>query len=252
MSAAATAEGTWRTWIDTPTRWAGAAAGVAVGALVDFNPEPDVQLLYAFPAFGLCVMAGVLAADLIARPRHSWIRVAEVAPRRVRDHVPRALAAFLAAQAVILTVLVVVAASTASADSKGRPGRALAVECPAGSQLLGPWPGLYYAWPALGGMALGTVACALLLRRVTLRSQTDDQRRIQARAAVGAWGVLVTAPLFAVSFTMAVVVLSLSCAGAAKVFALTALALTAFTSALTGCHCLGVLLIPQAYTGARS
>jgi hypothetical protein len=43
-----------------------------------------------------------------------------------------------------------------------------------------------------------------------------------------------------------------SCAGAAKVFALTALALTAFTSALSGCHCLGVLLIPQAYTEARS
>ncbi|MFH8928324.1 hypothetical protein ACH4D4_14840 [Streptomyces pristinaespiralis] len=251
MSAAPTAEGTWRTWIDTPVRWAGAAAGVAVGVLVDFSPEPDVQLLYAFPAFGLCVMAGVLAADLIARPRHSWIRVAEVTPRRVRDYAPRALTAFLTAQAVILTVLVVIAASTASADAKGRSGRALAVECPAGSQLLAPWPGLYYAWPALGGVALGALACALLLRRVTLRSQTDDQRRVQARAAVGAWGVVVTAPLFAVSFTMAVVVLSLSCAGVAKIFVLAALALTAFASALSCCHCLGVLLIPQAYTEAR-
>ncbi|MEU0369963.1 hypothetical protein ABZ070_06800 [Streptomyces sp. NPDC006283] len=251
MSAASTAKGTWRTWIDTPVRWAGAAAGIAVGALVDFSPEPDVQLLYAFPAFGLCVMAGVLAADLLARPRHSVVRVADVTPRRVRDHAPRALAAFLAAQAAILTVLVVIAAGTASADSEGRSGRALAVHCPAGSQLLGPWPGLHYGWPALGGVALGTVACALLLRRITLRSQADGQRRIQARAAVGAWGVLVTAPLFAVSLTMAVVVLSLSCGGTAKLLTLAALALTAFTSALSCCHCLGVLLLPQAYTEAR-
>ncbi|MFF3291573.1 hypothetical protein [Streptomyces sp. NPDC003023] len=251
MSAATTTEDTWRTWIDTLVRWAGAAAGIAVGVFVDFSPEPDVQLLYAFPVFGLSVMAGVLVADLIARPGRDWIRVAEVTPRRVRDRIPRALTLFVTAQTAILTVLVVISATTASADSKGRSGRALAVECPAGSQLLSPWPGLYYAWPALGGVALGTLACALLLRRVTLRPQPEDQRRVQARAAVGAWGVLVTAPLFAVSSTMAVVVLSLACGGAAKLAALAALALTAFTSALTGCHCLGVLLIPTAYTKAR-
>lgn len=251
MSAATAAPDTWRAWLDTPLRWAGAAAGVAAGVLVDFSPEPDVQLLYAFPLFGLCVMAGVFAADVLVRPRTSWIRVAEVAPRRVRDHLPRALALSVAAQAALLTVLLLLAALTSSPDAKGRSGRALAVECPAGSQLLGPWPGPYYAWPALGGLVLGTAACVLLLRRITLRASTADQRRVQARAAVGAWGVLVTAPLFAVSLTMAIVVLSLSCAGVAKPLALLPLALTAFASALTCCHCLGVLLRPQAYTEAK-
>jgi hypothetical protein len=253
MSPAAATDGTRQTWADTTVRWAGSVVGVAVGLLVDFSPEPDVHLLYAFPVFGLCVMAGVLAADVLARRRRSWIRVADVTPRRMRDYVPRALVIFLAAQAVVLTVLLAIAAGTASADAGGRAGRALAVRCPAGDQLLSPWPGPYYAWPSLGGVVLGSVACFLLLRRITLRSVSDDlRRRTQARAAVGAWGVLVTAPLFAVSLTMAVVVLTLSCAGTVKPLALAALALTAFLSALSSCHCLCVILLPQAYTKAQS
>ncbi|WP_234042703.1 hypothetical protein [Streptomyces marianii] len=150
-----------------------------------------------------------------------------------------------------MLVLLVLAATTASADTDGRPRRALSVTCPAGTHLLSPWPGPYYAWPAVGGLALGTVACALLLRRVTARSGNDDQRRISARAAVGAWGVLVTAPLFAVCVTMGLVVLSLPCGGAMMDVALSGLALAALTSALTAGHCLGVLLLPQAYIKDR-
>lgn len=60
-----------------------------------------------------------------------------------------------------------------------------------------------------------------------------------------------TAPLFAVSLTMGVVVLSLSCAGEMKDVAVWGLAVTAVTAALTACHCLGVLLLPQAYIKAR-
>lgn len=251
MSAAAGTEATWRAGLDTPVRWAGAATGLAVNALVTFSPESDVDLLYGFPVFGLCVMAGVFTADVIARPSPGRLRVAEVTPRRIRDHLPRLLTAALAAQAVVLLILLIVAATTASADADGRSGRALSVTCPAGVQLLSPWPGPYYAWPALGGLALGTIACALLLRRVTARSGSDDQRRMSIRAAIGAWGVLVTAPLFAVSLTMGVVVLSLSCAGAMKDVAMWGLAVTALTSALTACHCLGVLLLPQAYLKAR-
>ncbi|MFD7071689.1 hypothetical protein ACFV97_31165 [Streptomyces sp. NPDC059913] len=251
MSTAAETERSWRARLDTPVRWAGAASGLAVNALVSFSPEPDVDLLYGFPVFGLCVMGGVFAADVVARPSPGRLRAAEVAPRRTRDHLPRFLTAGLAAQAVILTALLIVAAATASKDSDGRPGRAVSVACPEGTQLLSPWPGPYYAWPTLGGLALGTVACALLLRHVTARRGSDDQRRTSIRAAVGAWGVLVTAPLFAVSLTMGVVVLSMSCAGGMKTVALWGLAVTALTSALTACHCLGVLLLPQAYIKAR-
>ncbi|WP_331748305.1 hypothetical protein OG520_41410 (plasmid) [Streptomyces sp. NBC_00984] len=147
--------------------------------------------------------------------------------------------------------LIVAAATTGSANADGRSGGALSLAYSEGAQLLSPMAGPYYAWPVLGGLAPGTVACALLLRRVTAWYGSDDQRRTRVRATVGAWGVLVTAPLFAVSLTMGVVVLSLSCAGGMKDVALWELAVTALISALTACHCLGVLLLPRAYIKAR-
>ncbi|MFG2538740.1 hypothetical protein ACGFU4_26260 [Streptomyces sp. NPDC048511] len=247
MSAAAGTEGAWRAGLVIPVRWAGVVTGLAVNALVTFSSEPDVDLLYGIPVFGLCVMAGVFAADVVARPSGGWLRAAEVTPRRIRDYVPRSLTAVLAAQAVLLPALLIVAATTASADSDGRHGRALSVTCAGGTYLLSPWPGPYYAWPALGGLTLGTVACALLLRRVTARSGNDDQRRVNARAAVGAWGVLVSAPLFAVSVTAGFVMLSTPCGGTMTALALWGLGIAALASVLTAGHCLGVLLLPQAY-----
>ncbi|WP_415949367.1 hypothetical protein [Streptomyces sp. KLOTTS4A1] len=224
---------------------------MAVNVLVSFSPEPDVDLLYGFPVFGLCAMAGVLAADVIARPGPGGLRAADVTPRLARDYVPRSLAVVLAVQAVVLSALLVVATVMASSDAGGRAGRALSVTCPAGTHLLSPWPGSYYAWPALGGLALGTVACVLLVRRVTAHSGDDDQRRINARAAVGAWGVLVSAPLFAVSTTMGLVVLTVPCRGTMADMTLPGLVVAAVASAVSAGHCLSVVLMPQAYIKAR-
>jgi hypothetical protein len=165
--------------------------------------------------------------------------------------VPRFLTAALAGQAVVLLGLLIAGVTMSSPDAAGRSGRALSVTCPADSQLLSPWPGPYYAWPILGGLGLGTVACALLLRRVTARSWSDDHRRMSARAAVGAWGVLVSAPLFAVSLTIGVVVLSLTCAGGWRNVAVCGLAVTAVIAVMTACHCLNVLLLPQVYLKDR-
>ncbi|MET9205195.1 hypothetical protein ABZW38_08525 [Streptomyces bacillaris] len=153
MWAATGTEGTWRPGLDTPVRWAGVVTGLAANVLVTFSPDPDVDLLYGFPVFGLCVMAGLFAADLIARPQPGWLRAADMTPRRTRDYVPRSLTIALAVQAV---ALLAVAVTMASADSEGRPGRALSVTCPAGTYLLSPWPGSVHAWQVLGGLALGT------------------------------------------------------------------------------------------------
>ncbi len=251
MVAEARTEDAWRARLDVPVRWGGVAAGVAVNALVTFSPEADVDMLHGFPAFGLCVMAGVFAADVVARPSPGRHRVALVAPRRIRDYVPRFLTAALAVQAVVLLVLLLVSVATASADSGRRSGRALAVSCPAGSHLFSPWPGPYYAWPVLGGLVLGTVACGLLLRRIVARPGADDQRRVHARAAVGAWGVLVAAPLFAVALTMGVVLLSIPCTSALTDAALVGLAAATLGSVLTAGHCLCVLLLPQIYVKIR-
>lgn len=251
MPAAARTRGTWRTGVETSVRWAGAASGLAVNLLVTFSSEPDVDLLYGFSVFGLCVMAGLFAADMITRREPRWLRAAEVSPRRIRDYAPRSLTTAVAAQAVALLVLLIVAATTASTDSEGRPGRALSVACPAGTYLLSPWPGPHYAWPILGGLALGTVACALLLRRITVRSGDDDQRRINARVAVGAWGILVSAPLFAVSAMMGLGMLSVPCGGPTNSLAISGLAVGALISAMIAGHCLCVLLLPQAYVKIR-
>ncbi|WP_256062102.1 MULTISPECIES: hypothetical protein [unclassified Streptomyces] len=251
MPAAARTGGTWRVGVETPVRWAGVAGGLAADALVTFSSEPDVDLLYGVPVFGLCVIAGLFAADTIARREPRWLRAADVVPRRIRDYAPRSLTTASAAQAVALLGLLIVAASTASADSDGRPGRALSVTCPAGTYLLSPWPGPHYAVPVLGGLTLGTAACALLLRRITARSGDDDQRRINARAAVGAWGIMVSAPLFAVSATMGLGALSVPCGGATNSLAISGLALGVLISAMTAGHCLCVLLLPQAYVKIR-
>jgi hypothetical protein len=232
-------------------RWVGAAIGLTVNSLVSFSPESDVDLLYEFSVFGLCVMAGVFAADVVARQSPGRLRVAHMTPRRIRDYVPRALTATVAGQAVVLVTLPIIAAATASADAAGHSGRALSVTCPAGRQLLSPWPGPYYAWPILGGLTFGTVACALLLRRITARSGSDEQHRTGARAAISAWGVLVSAPLFGVSLTMGVVVRSWSCGGEMKDLALWGLVVTALTSAITAGHCLCVSLLPQVYLKAQ-
>ncbi|MFD3883134.1 hypothetical protein [Streptomyces microflavus] len=251
MPAVARTGGTWRAGLDASVRWAGAAAGLAVNALFTFSAEPDVNLLYGFPVFGLCVMAGLFAADTIAREETRWLRAADVAPRRIWDYAPRLLTTALAAQAVALLALLLIAIAMASADAEGRPRRALSITCPAGTYLLSPWPGPHYVWPVLGGLALGTGACALLLRRITAYSGDDDQRRISARATVGAWGVLVSAPLFAVSATMGLGALSVPCGGATNSLAISGLALGVLIAAMTAGHCLCVLLLPQAYVKIR-
>lgn len=138
MSAAAGTEIAWRARLDTPVRWAGAATGLTVNALVSFSADPDVDLLYGFPVFGLCVMAGVFTADVIARPSPGRLRVAEVTPRRIRDYLPRFLTAALATQAAVLLALLIVATATGSADADGRSGRALSVACPKGTRCSRP------------------------------------------------------------------------------------------------------------------
>ncbi|WP_329381337.1 hypothetical protein [Streptomyces sp. NBC_01716] len=241
----------WRDRVDAPLRWAGPVVGVGISQVVTFSPEPDVDLLHAIPVFGLCSVAGVLLADLVAHPRRRGVREAGVVRRRVRDQVPRALAGSLGVQAVLLVILLAVSVATASADEAGRVGRALAGSCQGRTYVIGPWPGPYYAWPVLGGLGGGSVVCALTLRRVTARAGDDARRRVRARVTVGAWGVLVAAPLFAVSSTMAVAVHTLPCGGRATDLGALGLASVAFVSAVSAGWCLVALLVPRAHIEER-
>ncbi|MFF2184149.1 hypothetical protein [Streptomyces sp. NPDC058155] len=242
----------WRDWADAPIRWAGPLAGLGINQAVAFNHEPDVDLLYAIPVFGLCSVGGVLLADLVVHPRRRGVREAGVVRRRVRDQIPRALAASLAAQAVFLVILLAVSVGTASADEAGRVGRALTASCQGQTHVIGPWPGPYYAWPVLSGLGVGSVVCALTLRRVTARAGDDGLRRVRARVTIGAWGVLVAAPLFAVSSNMAVALFTLPCGGWAVGLGALGLTFVAFVSAVTAGWCLVALLVPRAHIEERS
>ncbi|MFC8830204.1 hypothetical protein ACFT9I_33315 [Streptomyces sp. NPDC057137] len=241
----------WRAWADAPLRWAGPLVGIGINQVVTFSSDSDVDLLYAIPVFGLCSVAGVLLADLVVHPRRRGVWEAVVVRRRVRDQIPRALAGSLGVQAVLLVVLLGVAVGTASTDGAGRAGRALVERCQGDTYVVGPWPGPYYAWPVLGGLVVGSVVCALTLRRVTARAGDDDRRRVRARVTVGAWGVLVAAPLFAVSSTMAVAVFSLPCGGRAGDLGAVGLAGVAFVSAMTAGWCLVALLVPRVHIEER-
>lgn len=241
----------WRDWADAPLRWAGPLIGLGVNRVVAFSPEPDVDLLYAIPVFGLCSVAGVLLADFVVHPRGRGVREAGVVRRRVRDQVPRALVASLGVQAVVLVILLAVSVGTATVDEAGRVGRALTESCQGRTYVIGPWPGPYYAWPVLSGLGVGSVVCALALRRVTARAGDDGRRRVRARATVGAWGVLVAAPLFAVSSTMAVALDTLPCGGRAGGLGALGLACVALVSAVSAGWCLVALLVPDAHIEER-
>lgn len=246
------AENGWRSWIETPVRWGGLVVGVAVDRVVTFSPESDVDLLYAVPVFGLCGVGGVLLADLLVHRAAGGVRQAEITPRRVRDHVPRGLTMSLGVQALLLTVLLVLCLGMASPGAADQAGGALSRSCHGATQIVGPWPGASYARPAFGGLVVGTAVCALVLRRVTLRAASDEQRRTRARATIGAWGLLVAVPLFAVSSTMALAVLALACGGPVESVIVWGLGLTAFVSAMTAGWALGALLLPQAHIQERS
>lgn len=241
----------WRHRADAPLRWAGPVVGLGVNRVVTFSPEADVDLLYAVPVFGLCSVTGVLLADLVGHPRRRGVREASVVRRRVRDQIPRALAVSLGVQAVVLVVLLALSVATASADGAGRAGRALVDSCQGVDHVVVPWPGPYYAWPVLGGLGAGSLVCALTLRRVTVRGGDDERRRAGARATVGAWGVLVATPLFAVSSTMAVALHSLPCGGRAGDLGAVGLACVAFVSAMTAGWCLVALLVPRVHIEER-
>lgn len=68
---------------------------------------------------------------------------------------------------------------------------------------------------------------------------------------VGAWGVLVATPLFAVSSTMAVAVYTLPCGGRASDLGAVGLGIVAFLSVLTAGWCLVALLVPRVHIEER-
>jgi hypothetical protein len=192
---------------DRYARWAGLAVGAVAAPLwttTDISTFGndygfDVPLVGAVAVFGLCAVGGVLLGDMLTpRPREA-VRIAGLAPRRVKDHVPPRMTPLLLLQAVFLAGLVGVGAATASPDAVHRAVRAATVACDGVTEPpVGLWPGMFYGSQILASLAIGTVACAWALRRIAHRAGDEQQRRDRSQAITAAWGVLVSTQLLAV------------------------------------------------------
>jgi len=203
-------------------RLAGVIAGLAAGGAAADQGALGRGPLLAGPVFGLCVLAGVAAGEISVRPTAGRTRTAAVEVRRVRDYLPRGLAAAVTAAAAVLAALVAVTTVTAGPDDLGRAGRVLLLRCRAGlQQAYGPWPGSFYSVPLAAVVAVGLIAAGCALRVVIRRARTgadadavaadDALRRRAARTITGACGILVALPLAGVCLVSAGALLSVSC-----------------------------------------
>jgi hypothetical protein len=184
-------------------RWRGAgllAGLICAGLSAASGLRP--ALLTGAPLFAICVLSGVLAGELTAPVADAKVRVAVLAPRRLRDYVPALPAIALALLGGCLAVLL--AASAGNIFATGPPGtRCLINLVDVGGR--SPRPAPTASLPTLAIVVVGSVLAAWTLRAVVRRPQAeagasaragDDVLRVNsAQAVLAGWGVLVTASL---------------------------------------------------------
>ncbi|MEI2809623.1 MAG: hypothetical protein V9F00_05325 [Nocardioides sp.] len=208
-------------------RFGGAFVGL-IGAVV-FAGLPrvlgfDLRLgrgaMLAPIVFGLILLCGVIAGELIARaPAPSGTRSASLAPRRVIDYVPAAYGYSLALVSVGVLLLLATTTATAAADDLGRAGRVLRNVC---SNTItsshGPYPGSFYAVPLVLGLILAFALAAYAARVAVLRPRgdlsrlgADYLRKRSVAAVVGALGLAICGPTLGVAIVSASSLLSNTC-----------------------------------------
>lgn len=190
----------------TLVRLAGLVLGLALAWQVADGQGYGRGLLPAPAVLGLVVLVAVALGETVVRPaRATGPRTASLVPRRVRDHLPRRLAAVVGLQAAALLALVALTTATASRDEYTDSVRALACSTAAGGDARTPYPGSFYTLPLLGVLALVAVVAVLAARRVVLRPRgtgDDTALRRQSLAVVtAAVGVAVSAPYLGVAVT---------------------------------------------------
>ncbi len=194
------------------TRWR--SAGIALGVLLAAGAMAMGNLgrgpLLASVAFGLGVLAGILAGELLLRPDQGTQRHASVQPRTINGYRPRTLGRVVTAATAILVVVMVATTAGGSADDQQRAGRSLAyTPDPTRSASHGPWPGSYYTIPAAVALSVAAVVTALVLIIVVRRPANGDRvvdnehRRRSAEAVTAAWGIAIGIPLVGFCLTAA-------------------------------------------------
>jgi hypothetical protein len=176
----------------TVWQFAGLLLGVVACAVVELLDGPRHRLILSLPALaGCCWLLGLLAAEYTRpRDRAGAIRVAGLAPRTPSRYVARWARAAMRAAFLIAAVLALTASAMGSPRHSSRLPMAASTRTLFGH---GPWPGWYYAAPALigllCGLALTEIAVSMIAARAPLTTDTtvDGRARVQsARAALTA------------------------------------------------------------------
>lgn len=187
-------------------RRAACALGLVAAALLVYVPvsRPHRGWL-AGPLFGLFVLAGVLAGELLAPRPAGTVRSATLTTRQVRDYLPRRHRALLAALLACLAALLagMTAITVAHSDDRG------SISFTRGD-VTTTFPSAWVGAPAVAATVLSlvgsAVACLFVLRKIVNRpavtadpqSEARDaaMREVSAGAVFYAWGCLLAASLF--------------------------------------------------------
>lgn len=192
---------------------------VAEPSALPFLDGLGVELLVAPAICGLVVLASVVVAELLVRPRYdNGTRTADLRPRRIGDHLPPVLAPAVGVLTVAAAGLCAFTTWTAAPDDMGRAGRSLVNACSAVHTAgRGPFPGSYYVQPYVLIAAIALVVAGFAAWRVTHRTiggtldQADRHRRVGLRAITGAFGLVVATPLVGIGMTAGSALLGHDC-----------------------------------------
>jgi hypothetical protein len=247
----------------TAWRVTGLALGMVSAALLLATPPSWLGLgsALAGPALAFCLLAGVIAGELLGRAPAGVTRTAVLEVRSPLAFVPRRLLIGVAVTGGVLAALLSATSAVASSDDQGRVGRALTTVCnPEVSSTVGPWPGVFYSGPIAASVLIGLLLAGLAARAIARRPRPgtdgagravdDELRRTSGRAITAAAGVLVTVPLAGTALFAGHALVTVGCGPTAiRPLGLTAFALAVVAAASSAIFA-AMLVVPARASGA--
>ena len=219
---------TRREWALVRVTW---TAAVVVGVVVSWVVNSSLGLgrgTMLVPAvLGVFVVAGVGLGEAVVRPRRpAGPRTASLAPRRVSEYLPRALARAVGGITALHLSTLALTTATASADDMGRAGRQVAARCGNTASAAGPYPGSFYSVPLFLLLLVIGLVTAAALTAVIRRPRgfapddvgddvgDDVLRRRSTTRVVAAAGAAVAASHVGIAFFAGTALRRMDCRGA--------------------------------------